>query len=70
MNIQVVFDEGTMSKKNEKVIYITVRETAELTRLSEISIRRYLTQKKLTRYKCGGRTLVRLADAEALIREA
>jgi excisionase family DNA binding protein len=50
--------------------FITCKEAASLLKLSEISIRRFLTQKKLKRYKVGSRTLVRLSDALALIREA
>lgn len=51
-------------------VYLTVRETAAFVKLSEISIRRLLTQKKLKRFKCGGRTLIRQSEAEALIKEA
>ena len=50
--------------------YINVPEAAELTRLSEISIRRYLTKKLLTRYKVFGRTLLRRDEVLALIRKA
>lgn len=50
--------------------FLTVRETAAFLKLSEISIRRFLTQRKLKRFKVGSRTLIRLQDAESLIREA
>lgn len=50
--------------------FLTCRETSELLRLSEISVRRLLTEKKLKRYKIGARTLIRKSEALALIREA
>jgi hypothetical protein len=49
--------------------FLTVKETCQLTRLSEASIRRRLG-KVLPKYKAGARTLVKLADALALIRKA
>lgn len=57
--------EGSQSKADE---YITVRETAAMLRLSEISIRRMLTQKKLKRFKCGARTLIKRSEALSLIK--
>ena len=54
--------------RNEVVTYITVAEAAEILRLSQISIRRYLTKKILARYKAGGRTLLRRDDVVALIK--
>lgn len=50
--------------------YLTVKETAVFLKMSEVSIRRFLTEGKLRRFKCGARTLIRLRDAQALIREA
>lgn len=50
--------------------YITCKEAAALLRLTEISIRRLLTQKKLKRYKVGARTLILRSQALGLIREA
>lgn len=50
--------------------FITCKEAALLLKLSEISIRRMLTQRKLKRYKVGARTLIRLSEARGLIREA
>lgn len=50
--------------------FINVPEAAELTRLSEVSIRRYLTRKLLTRYKVFGRTLLKRDEVMALIRKA
>ena len=49
--------------------FITCKEAASLLKLSEISIRRLLTQKKLKRYKVGARTLIRTSEALALIHE-
>jgi len=56
------------SPVREITAYITVGEAAEILRLSEISIRRYLTKKVLARYKAGGRTLLRRDDVVALIK--
>jgi excisionase family DNA binding protein len=58
-----------------KLDLISVKEAAAILRLSEISVRRYLTQKRLARYKAGGRgrfgrTLVSRAQVLGLIREA
>jgi excisionase family DNA binding protein len=50
--------------------FITVKEAAALLKLSDISIRRFLTQKKLRRFKVGARTLIRVSEAMSLIREA
>ena len=50
--------------------FITVKEAAAILKLSEISIPRFLTQKKLRRFKVGARTLIRLSEAMSLIREA
>jgi len=50
--------------------FLTCKETAELLKVHEISIRRLLTQKKLKRYKFGARTLIRKSEALALIRVA
>lgn len=49
--------------------FLTVREGAALLKLSEVSIRRYLTQKKLRRFKVGGRTLLMRGDVLGLVRE-
>jgi excisionase family DNA binding protein len=50
--------------------FITCKECASLLKLSEISIRRLLTQKKLKRFKIGARTLVRREEALSLIHES
>jgi excisionase family DNA binding protein len=53
---------------SESSPYITVAESAEILRLSEISIRRFLTKKILVRHKVGGRTLLRRDDVLALVK--
>jgi excisionase family DNA binding protein len=50
--------------------FITCKEAAAILKLSEISIRRFLTQKKLKRYKAGSRTLIRRSEVLAMIHEA
>jgi excisionase family DNA binding protein len=50
--------------------YITCKTASEILKLSEISVRRMLTQQKLRRYKVGGRTLVLLSEVLGLIHEA
>lgn len=50
--------------------YVTVREAARLLKLSEISIRRFLSQKKIRRFKVGSRTLLLQSEVVGLIREA
>lgn len=49
--------------------FMTCRECSLFLKISEISVRRLLTQKKLTRYKCGSRTLILQSQAAALIHE-
>ena len=67
------FREAT-GAPGERDQMISVKEAAALLRLSEISIRRYLTQKKLRRFKVGPgrgrRTLLSLNQVLGLIREA
>lgn len=50
--------------------YVTVREAARLLKLSEISIRRFLSQKRLRRFKVGSRTLLLHSEVVGLIRES
>ena len=50
--------------------YLSVREAAQTLHLSEISIRRFLTKKKLKRFKAGARTLLLRSEVLGLIREA
>jgi excisionase family DNA binding protein len=59
----------TKSEKDGRE-YISVSEAAELVRVSEVSIRRFLGQKKLKRYKFGARTLLDRAAVMNLVREA
>jgi excisionase family DNA binding protein len=48
--------------------YFTVKEAAELLRLSEVTIRRLLWKKKIKRYRAGGRTLLLKTDVLAQIK--
>jgi excisionase family DNA binding protein len=50
-------------------IYLTVREAADLLRLSEISVRRFLTQQRLRRFKAGSRTLLLRSDVLNLVKK-
>jgi len=50
--------------------FITVPEAAEILRMSEISIRRFLTKNILIRYKAGNRTLLRRDDVLGMIKRA
>lgn len=50
--------------------FLHVNEAMEISRLSEVTIRRYLGNGKLRRYKAGRRTLIKLSDVLGLIREA
>lgn len=58
------------SAVEENSEFIAVSEARRLTRSSEATIRRYLTLKKLKRYKFGARTLVKRSELLGLIREA
>jgi excisionase family DNA binding protein len=46
---------------------LTTKEAAELVRVSPWTIAAWLTQKKLKRYKAGGRTLIARRDLERLL---
>lgn len=46
---------------------MTVRETANLFRLKESTIRDWVLRRKITYVKLGGRVFIRKVDAEALI---
>ncbi len=58
-----------MAKKILKAApdFVTCREAGTIVKLSEISIRRMLTQKKIKRYKCGARTLISRSELLGLI---
>lgn len=49
--------------------YVSVKEAARLLKISEIGIRRFLTQKKLRRFKVGARTILLQSEVLSLIRE-
>jgi excisionase family DNA binding protein len=46
--------------------FLSIPGCAQLMGVSEASIRRFLTQKKLRRYKIGARTVVKRSDVLAL----
>jgi hypothetical protein len=48
---------------------VTVQWAADFLSLSDVSIRRYLTIKRLRRFKVGGRTLVKVGDLLKLVHE-
>jgi Helix-turn-helix domain len=48
---------------------VSIPWAAEFLSVSEVTVRRHLTQKRLRRFKAGGRTLVKVADLMALVRE-
>lgn len=54
----------------QKARFLSVQEAAELLRISQVSIRRYLGQGKLKRFKVGARTLLLHDEVLGLIREA
>jgi excisionase family DNA binding protein len=60
---QTVFNVKTV-KEGE---FITCREASEIGHKHEVTIRRLLAEKKLTRYKLGRRTLIRREEFMALI---
>jgi excisionase family DNA binding protein len=49
--------------------FISVKAAAELLSVSQVSIRRYLGQGRLKRFKFGSRTLLRHDDVMNLVRE-
>jgi hypothetical protein len=49
--------------------YVDVAQAAHLLRLSEISVRRFLTQQRLRRFKCGARTLLLRREVLGLVKE-
>lgn len=50
--------------------FVSVPEAAALLRISPVSIRRYLGQGKLKRYKVGARTLLKTSDVLGLVEAA
>jgi excisionase family DNA binding protein len=46
---------------------LTTKEAAELVRVSHFTISAWLSQKKLKRYKAGGRTLIARRDLDRLV---
>jgi hypothetical protein len=62
-------DDSAVAATDSAEQFINVKEAAALLRMAEISIRRFLTKKKLTRYKAAGRTLLRRDQVLGLIKE-
>lgn len=56
-----VFDVSRLSE------FVTCREASEIGHMHEVTVRRYLAEKKLTRYKLGRKTLIRRVEFMALI---
>lgn len=54
---------------NDETHLLSVRKAAEFLSVSDVTIRRFLTHKKLRRFKAGGRTLVRMSDLMELVKE-
>jgi excisionase family DNA binding protein len=54
---------------HEGAAFISVKAAAELLSVSQVSIRRYLGQGQLKRFKFGSRTLLRRDDVMGLVRE-
>lgn len=57
------------NENNDGTRLLSVRKAAEFLSVSDVTIRRFLTHKKLRRFKAGGRTLVRLSDLLELVKE-
>lgn len=54
---------------NDSARLLSVKAAAEFLSVSDVTIRRFLTHKKLRRFKAGGRTLVRMNDLLQLVKE-
>ncbi len=50
--------------------FIDVRTAARLVFVSEVTIRRWLTQGRVRRFKVGGRTLLKIGDVFRMVRPA
>jgi Helix-turn-helix domain len=81
--LQVIFRRDEMQTQAQRgtengkpgTDFVTVAEAAEILRLSQVSVRRFLTQKRLTRYKVDrskktSRTLLKRSEVLSLVREA
>jgi excisionase family DNA binding protein len=56
-----IFDVSQLSE------FVTCREAAQIGHVHEVTVRRYLAEKKLTRFKLGRKTLIRREDFMRLI---
>lgn len=68
--VETTDSRPTKAEVSETERMLSVREAAQLQRRLEVSVRRDMTNGKLRRFKCGGRTLLRLSDVLGQIREA
>lgn len=57
-----------MESKENASNYLTVEEAAELVGLSHWTIRLWLQKRRLTRYKCGSRTVVSRLELLELVK--
>jgi excisionase family DNA binding protein len=64
-----VAQHANSSTIREKEGFLSVSKSAETYSVSQVTIRRLLTQGKLRRFKFGGRTLIKASDLQALIEE-
>ncbi|MCU1305232.1 MAG: hypothetical protein JWQ87_5516 [Candidatus Sulfotelmatobacter sp.] len=60
---------STARPTTDKDRLISIPTGAEMLSLSEATIRRYLTQKVLRRFKVGNRTLIKVGDLMGLVKE-
>jgi hypothetical protein len=61
-------EKNTAFVDHLKPEYVTVLGSAEYLHVTPAAIWRYLTDKKLTRYKSLGRTLIKISELRALVR--
>jgi Fic family protein len=66
-----VMEKPDLAQAAERILekYLTVQECAQFLRIAEATVRYHLSHKTLRRFKCQGRTLIKLSDAESLIKE-
>jgi excisionase family DNA binding protein len=50
--------------------FMSIKTAAGLLTVSQVSIRRWIREGRLTKFKCGSRTLLKRADVLGLVHEA
>jgi excisionase family DNA binding protein len=65
----VVMPASAAVRNNADNDFVSVKSAAERITVSEPTIRRFLTQKRLRRFKAGRRTLIKLSDLMGLVKE-